>query len=120
MKKIIDRVEYRNSALKFKFGSSGVRVYQKENKRSRRFSSANVKRNLTPVQRKIFFVAEDFLSSSLDSPFQSTNAYSGPLELKMLVYFTALWSILWSFGVICGHMIYFMAIWYFYGWLFGL
>jgi hypothetical protein len=29
-----------------------------------------------------------------------------------LVYFTAIWYILWPFGLICGHLIYFVAIWY--------
>jgi hypothetical protein len=28
-----------------------------------------------------------------------------------LVYFTAIWYILWSFGIFCGHL-YFVVIWY--------
>jgi hypothetical protein len=31
---------------------------------------------------------------------------------KMLVYFVAVWSILWPFGLFCGHFIYFMVLWY--------
>jgi hypothetical protein len=36
------------------------------------------------------------------------------LEWKMLVYFTALWYILWSFEIFYGHLVYFVAIWYTY------
>jgi hypothetical protein len=38
------------------------------------------------------------------------------LEWKMLVYFMAIWSILWPFGLFCSHLVYFVAIW-FISWL---
>jgi hypothetical protein len=28
------------------------------------------------------------------------------------VYFTAIWYILWPFGIFCGNLVYFVAIWY--------
>jgi hypothetical protein len=34
------------------------------------------------------------------------------LQGKMLVYSMAIWSILLSFGTFCGHLVYFMVIWY--------
>jgi hypothetical protein len=44
-----------------------------------------------------------------------------------LVYFIAIWYILWPFGIFHGHLVYFMAIWYiswpfgiFYVWPFGI
>jgi hypothetical protein len=47
--------------------------------------------------------------------FQTKNPNLGKfwtaLEWKMLVYFTAIWYILWSFGIFHGHLVYFMAIW---------
>jgi hypothetical protein len=36
-----------------------------------------------------------------------------------LVYFMAIWYILWPFGILHGHLVYFMAIWYTL-WLFGI
>jgi hypothetical protein len=36
-----------------------------------------------------------------------------------LVYFTAIWYILWPFGIFCGHLVYFVAIWYIL-WPFGI
>jgi hypothetical protein len=30
----------------------------------------------------------------------------------MLSYFMAVWSILQPFGIFCGHLVYFMVIWY--------
>jgi hypothetical protein len=30
----------------------------------------------------------------------------------MLVYFVDIWSILWPFGMFCGHLVYFVVIWY--------
>jgi hypothetical protein len=41
------------------------------------------------------------------------------LQWKILVYFTALWSILLPFGIFCGHFEYFMVIWNIL-WLFGI
>jgi hypothetical protein len=42
------------------------------------------------------------------------------LQRKMLVYFMAIWYILWPFGIYCyGHLVYFVAIWY-TSWLFGI
>jgi hypothetical protein len=38
---------------------------------------------------------------------------------KMLVYFMAIWYILWLYGIFYGHLVYFMAIWYIL-WLFGI
>jgi hypothetical protein len=29
-----------------------------------------------------------------------------------LVYFVVIWYIFWPFGIICGYLVYFMAIWY--------
>jgi hypothetical protein len=29
-----------------------------------------------------------------------------------LVYFTAIWYILWAFGIFCGHLVNFRVIWY--------
>jgi hypothetical protein len=29
-----------------------------------------------------------------------------------LVYFAAIWYILWPFGTFCGHCVYFMVVWY--------
>jgi hypothetical protein len=29
-----------------------------------------------------------------------------------LVYFVAIWYILWPFGIFCGYLVYFVAIWY--------
>jgi hypothetical protein len=36
----------------------------------------------------------------------------GGLFYRPLVYFTALWSILRPFGILCGNLIYFVVIWY--------
>jgi hypothetical protein len=36
-----------------------------------------------------------------------------------LVYFMAIWYILWPFGIFYGHLLYFMAIWYIL-WPFGI
>jgi hypothetical protein len=36
-----------------------------------------------------------------------------------LVYFVAIWYILWLFGIFCGHLVYFVANWYIL-WLFGI
>jgi hypothetical protein len=36
-----------------------------------------------------------------------------------LVNFTAVWYILWPFGICCGHLVYVVAIWYI-EWLFGI
>jgi preprotein translocase subunit SecY len=44
--------------------------------------------------------------------FQTENRNSGKLQWKMLVYFTAMWSILRSIGIFCDHLVYFMVIWY--------
>jgi hypothetical protein len=45
--------------------------------------------------------------------------FGGVLQLKMLVYFVAIWSILQPFGVFCGYLVYFIAIWYIL-WIFGI
>jgi hypothetical protein len=37
----------------------------------------------------------------------------------ILVYFMAIWYILWPFGIFYGHLVYFMAIWYIL-WPFGI
>jgi hypothetical protein len=29
-----------------------------------------------------------------------------------LEYFTAIWYILWPFGIVCGHLVYFIPFWY--------
>jgi hypothetical protein len=46
--------------------------------------------------------------------FQTKNPNLGKLwrvfQLKMLVYFTAIWFILLPFGIFCGHLIHFMFI----------
>jgi hypothetical protein len=42
------------------------------------------------------------------------NIYHGSL-----VYFMALWYILWPFGIFCGPLVYFMALWYTL-WPFGI
>jgi hypothetical protein len=34
------------------------------------------------------------------------------LKWKMLVYFMAIWSIFRSFGIFCGHLVYFTVNWY--------
>jgi hypothetical protein len=34
------------------------------------------------------------------------------LQWKILVYYMAMWSILWLFNIFCGHLVYFMVIWY--------
>jgi hypothetical protein len=31
-----------------------------------------------------------------------------------LVYYAAIWYILWQFGIFCGHLVYCMVIWYIY------
>jgi hypothetical protein len=31
-----------------------------------------------------------------------------------LVYFVGIWYILWAFGIFCGHLVYFVGIWYRY------
>jgi hypothetical protein len=36
------------------------------------------------------------------------------LQWKMLVYFMAIWSILWLFGISYDHLVHFMVIWYFF------
>jgi hypothetical protein len=36
-----------------------------------------------------------------------------------LVYFVVIWYILWSFGIFCGHLVYFVVIWYIL-WSFGI
>jgi hypothetical protein len=36
-----------------------------------------------------------------------------------LVYFMAIWYILWPFGIFSGHLVYFMATWYIL-WLLGI
>jgi hypothetical protein len=30
----------------------------------------------------------------------------------MLIHYTAIWYIVWPFGIICGHSVYFVVIWY--------
>jgi hypothetical protein len=37
------------------------------------------------------------------------------LQWKMLVYFMAIWSILHPLGILCGHFVYFVVIWYIFG-----
>jgi hypothetical protein len=48
--------------------------------------------------------------------FQTKNTNLGKfwrlLQWKMLVYFMAMWSNLWQFGIFCGHLVYFMVTWY--------
>jgi hypothetical protein len=48
--------------------------------------------------------------------FQTKNRNLGKLwrvlRWKMLVYFTAIWYVLWSFGIFYGHLVYFVVIWY--------
>jgi hypothetical protein len=34
------------------------------------------------------------------------------LQLKLLVYFMVIRSILWPLGILCGPLVYFMVIWY--------
>jgi hypothetical protein len=49
--------------------------------------------------------------------FQTKNPNSGQfwrvLQCKMLVYFMDTWSILWSFVIFYGHLIYFFPFWHF-------
>jgi hypothetical protein len=55
--------------------------------------------------------------------FQTKNPNLGKfcrdLQWKMLIYFMAIWYILWLFGIFCGYVVYFVAIWYIL-WLFGI
>jgi hypothetical protein len=48
--------------------------------------------------------------------FQAKNPNLGKfwriLQWKLLVYFTDIWYILWTFGIFYGHLVYFMDIWY--------
>jgi hypothetical protein len=48
--------------------------------------------------------------------FQTKNPNLGKfcsaLDWKMLIYFMAIWNILWTFGIFYGHLGYFMTIWY--------
>jgi hypothetical protein len=48
--------------------------------------------------------------------FQTKNPDLGKfwrlLQRKMLVYYMAVWSILWLFGIFCDQLVYFMVIWY--------
>jgi hypothetical protein len=48
--------------------------------------------------------------------FQTKNPDLGKfwrvLQSKMLVYFMAIWYILWSFGICCGNLVYFIEIWF--------
>jgi hypothetical protein len=48
--------------------------------------------------------------------FQTKNPKSGNywrvLQWKMLVYFWAIWSIFWRFGIFWGHLVYIEVIWY--------
>jgi hypothetical protein len=48
--------------------------------------------------------------------FQTKNPNLGKLwrvlKWNMSVYYVAIWSILWSFGVFYRHLVYFMVIWY--------
>jgi hypothetical protein len=47
--------------------------------------------------------------------FQTKNPNLGKfwrvLQRKMLLHFMPIWSILNPFGIFCGHLVYFMAIW---------
>jgi hypothetical protein len=55
--------------------------------------------------------------------FQTKNPILGKfwrvLQWRMLVYFMAIWYILWLFGIFYGYLVYFMAIWYIL-WLFRI
>jgi hypothetical protein len=55
--------------------------------------------------------------------FQTENRNLGKfwrvLRWKMLVYFMAIWYILWTFGIVYEHLVYFMDIWYIL-WTFGI
>jgi hypothetical protein len=48
--------------------------------------------------------------------FQTKNPKSDKywrvLQWKMLKYFWAIWSIFWLFGIFCGHLLYYVVIWY--------
>jgi hypothetical protein len=48
--------------------------------------------------------------------FQTKNPYLGKmfraLDWKMLIYFMAIWSILWIFGIFYDHLVQFVFIWY--------
>jgi hypothetical protein len=48
--------------------------------------------------------------------FQTKNPNLGKLwralQWKMLVYFMAIWSILWLVGICCGQLVYFKVVWY--------
>jgi hypothetical protein len=35
--------------------------------------------------------------------------------MAILVYITVIWYILWPFGILYDHLVYFMAIWYIFG-----
>jgi hypothetical protein len=34
------------------------------------------------------------------------------LDWKMLIYFMAIWNILWRFGILYNHLVHFVFIWY--------
>jgi hypothetical protein len=48
--------------------------------------------------------------------FQTKNInlgkFLGVLQWKILVYFMAIWYILWPFEIFYGHLVYFVVIWY--------
>jgi hypothetical protein len=48
--------------------------------------------------------------------FRTKNPNSGKfwrdLQCNTFAYFMTIWSIVWSFGIFCGHLVYFMFIWY--------
>jgi hypothetical protein len=55
--------------------------------------------------------------------FQTKNSILGKLwrilQWKILVYVMAIWSILHHFDIYCGHLVYFVVIWYIFP-LFGM
>jgi hypothetical protein len=56
-----------------------------------------------------------------DCQTQNTNLgkFWRALQWKILVYFTAIWYILWPFGILYGHLVYCMVNWYIL-WPFGI
>jgi hypothetical protein len=53
----------------------------------------------------------DFVSSAIRTGLPDENPNLGKFY-GHLVYFMAIWSILWSFGLFYGYLVYFMVIWY--------
>jgi hypothetical protein len=49
---------------------------------------------------------------NLFRPFGTFYVWTFGIFCGNLVYFVAIWYILWQFGIFCGNLVYFVAIWY--------